>query len=122
MSITVTSIYISSAFHIAFIILHLCFWRLLKWDEQLKRLSADNKAVMQTLNLCLTLLFVLLTVLFNQYMDEVITTSLGQALFRSVGLFWVFRAILQVLLFNLKSTVDQIFLGLFIFGSYIHLM
>lgn len=50
-------IQVAAIFNLAFGIFHLFFWVLLDWPGQLKRLSHVNRAVTQTLNICLTFMF-----------------------------------------------------------------
>lgn len=46
-------------YHVAFAIFHLIFWKLFRWKEDLASLSVINQAVMQILNLCLTVVFLI---------------------------------------------------------------
>eukprot|EP01132_Coremiostelium_polycephalum_P007646 gene7646-9404_t len=50
---------------------------LLNWDEQLKRISRDNSAVMQTLNLILTAVFFLVSASLYLYPNDIIQTSIA---------------------------------------------
>ncbi|MHB8947246.1 MAG: hypothetical protein ACYC6I_12015 [Bacillota bacterium] len=106
----------SGLYNLAFGFFHLTFWRLLKWREQLTRLSSTNRAVMQTLNLCLTLFFFLGAYLYLAYPAEVRTTGFGRAFAVGILIFWVARAAEQVIFFDLKHRVHQILLAVFIVG------
>lgn len=111
-----TWVIVSGLYNLAFGLFHLTFWRLLNWREQLARLSSTNRAVMQTLNLCLTLFFFLSAYLYLAYPVEVHTTGFGRAFAVGGLLFWVARAAEQALLFDLKRRMHQIILAIFIVG------
>lgn len=57
-------------YNLAFAIFHLTFWKLLNWKDELQRVSANNRAVMQTLNLCLTFVFFLAAYLYFFHSDD----------------------------------------------------
>jgi len=78
---------IAAIYNIIFGIFHLYFWKLLNWKEQLKRVSSNNKAVVQTLNICLTFIFFLNAYIFFFYTDEIQTTEIGRILLIGIGLF-----------------------------------
>lgn len=111
----------AAIFNFAFGIFHLFFWRLLKWKEQLKHVSAVNRAVMQTLNICLTFIFLLVGYIYFFFSGEVLSTRIGHALLLGMVLFWFIRTIAQIYFFNLKEKVHQILLILFILGVVVHL-
>ncbi|MBS4188923.1 hypothetical protein KHA94_01650 [Bacillus sp. FJAT-49705] len=108
-------------YNLVFGVFHLIFWKLLVWKVELKRVSPNNRAVMQTLNLCLTFTFFLIAYLYIFHTDEMGTTSIGKAIRYGVLLFWIMRTILQIMLFNLKKRVHQILLVIFLAGVVIHL-
>ncbi|GIQ70408.1 hypothetical protein DUZ99_19610 [Xylanibacillus composti] len=108
-------------YNFAFGIFHLFFWKLLKWEEQLKKVSPVNRAVVQTLNLCLTFMFFLVGYCLYSYPAEIEQTDLGRALLLGIGLFWFIRSILQIYLFNMKERVHKILFVLFVFGAVIHI-
>lgn len=108
-------------YNLVFGVFHLTFWKLLEWKIELKRVSPNNRAVMQTLNLCLTFTFLLIAYLYFFHTEEMGTTSIGNAVSYGVLLFWMLRTILQIMLFDLKQRVHQILLVLFLAGVVIHL-
>lgn len=107
-------------YNLAFGLFHLFFWKLLKWNEQLKRVSSVNKAVVQTLNLCLTFMLLLAAYLFYTSASEIHTTEIGYKLLIGMAIFWLIRALLQIILFNLKERIHQLLLILFLFGVILH--
>jgi hypothetical protein len=113
---------LAAIFNLAFGVFHLFFWRLLDWKEQLRRVSEVNRAVIQTLNVCLTFMFLLVSYMCLFYTDEVRTTSIGKTLLIGMATFWLIRAALQIYYFNLKQRVHQVLLILFIAGIVIHVL
>ncbi|MFZ5945814.1 MAG: alpha/beta fold hydrolase [Bacillota bacterium] len=57
-------------YNFAFGLFHLFFWRILKWNEQLQKVSPTNRAVVQTLNICLTFMFFLVVYFFYFFAME----------------------------------------------------
>jgi len=111
---------IGGAFHLAFAVFHMCFWKLFRWKEDLDKLRHVNRAVMQILNLCLTYLFIVFGILSIIYRQEMISTNLGNALLVSIAVFWILRMIEQLIFFGLKSTRSIVFTFLFILGGLIY--
>jgi hypothetical protein len=111
---------IAAFYDLFFGVFHLFFWKLLKWNEQLQRVSSVNKAVFQTLNLCLTFMFFLIAYHYFFYTDEIQTTTIGHSLLLGMTVFWVLRFLLQVYLFDLKERVHRLLLIVFIAGVLVH--
>ena len=88
-------------FHLALALFHLMFWRLFRWHEQLARLHPVNRAVMQVLNLRLTYVFIVFAVLSLVYTDAMLSVGLGQVLCAAIALFWVMRALEQLVFFSM---------------------
>jgi len=110
----------AGVYNLGFGLFHLTFWRLLNWKEELLRLSATNRAVMQTLNLCITLFFLLGAYLFLVYTEEIRDTGVGGALAVGMMVFWTVRSVLQLVLFDLRKAVHRILLGIFVAGVILH--
>lgn len=110
----------AGVYNLGFGLFHLAFWRLLKWKEELPRLSATNRAVMQALNLCLTFFFFLGAYLFFVHAEEIRVTGVGGAVAMGMLGFWIFRLVLQFVLFDLKKAVHRILLGSFVAGVVLH--
>lgn len=113
---------LAALFNFVLGVFHLFFWKLLKWEEQLKRVSSVNKAVVQTLNICLTFILLLIAFIFFFHSDEVITTSIGKGLLLGMTLFWSVRVFAQLYYFNLKERIHQLLLFIFICGIVIHII
>ncbi len=113
-----TCIVIGGVFHVLMAVFHLVFPQLLRWNEDLARLTSVNRAVMKILNLCLTFAFLLLAYLSLVHPLELTTTALGRSLSLGIALFWLFRAALQIVYLNpLRRWVLMLLFVLFLGGA-----
>ncbi len=115
-----TWIIASGIYNLGFGLFHLTFWRLLNWKEQLPRLSSTNRAVMQALNLCLTFFLLLSAYTYLIYPDEIRASGIGRVVAAAMLIFWIFRAVQQLVFFDLKMRVHRILLGIFGVGIILH--
>ena len=104
-------------YNLVFAVFHLLFWRIFGWREDLRSLRFVNRAIMQVLNLCLTFAFVIFAVVSLGHTEELLTTGLGHSLLALFALFWLARAIEQIVFFELRSRVSWVFLALFLVGT-----
>lgn len=111
---------LGGVFNAGFAIFHLFFWRLFRWKEQLPRLNFVNRGIMQVMNLCLAFLFAAFAFLLFFYGGDVLATALGRALLAVVALFWLLRALEQVIFFTLKRPLSQAFFAAFLGGAALH--
>lgn len=102
---------------LAFAVFHLMFWRLFRWRADLRSLTAINRAVMQILNLCLTFVFVLFGALSLLYPADLAGTPLGRTLLLLISVFWLLRAIEQIVFFGLRNRVSAAFFLIFLLGA-----
>ena len=115
-------IYIGGAYHLAFVLFHLSFWKIFKWKLALRRLDPLNRQVVQVVNIFLTLYFLIASYLCFFHASEILETSLGKSLmFCFVG-FWFLRAVAQVIFFDLKKTLSLILTIIFLLGAVIYLI
>ena len=115
-----TLLKIGSFYNLAFAVFHLLFWKIFKWDTELSKISFLNRAVMQVLNLCLTFCFLLFSYISYFHTSELLTTGLGHAVLTGIAIFWLLRAIEQVIFFKLKHWGSIIMLLTFIAGALIY--
>ncbi len=115
-----TLLKIGSLYNLAFAIFHLLFWKIFKWDIELSKISFLNRAVMQVLNLCLTFCFLLFSYISFFHTSELLTTGLGHVVLMGIAIFWLLRAIEQVIFFKLKHWGSIIMLLTFIAGALIY--
>lgn len=117
-----TLIVIGGFLWLAVFVFHLFFWKLFDWKHDLQSLTDVNRAIMQVLNLCLMLVFLIFAYISIFHTDELLTTSLGKAMLVGIVLFGVFRAIEQVIFFDLKHLRSKAVLFIALLGTAIYLI
>ena len=107
-------------FNLAFAIFHLLFWRIFNWKTELRKLDLMNSAIMQVLNLCLTFCFLIFAYISFFHLEELLTTSIGKALLAGITIFWLLRAVEQIIFFGIKHWQSIIFLLVFAVGTILY--
>ena len=107
-------------YNIALVVFHLLFWRIFNWKQDLQSLSFNNKAIIQVVNLCLTLVFVLFACISLIFSKELLTTPLGKSLLLFMALFWFARALMQIVFFRLEDWGSSAFLVFFFAGGVLY--
>jgi hypothetical protein len=110
------AIKIGGFYQIAFLIFHAMFWKIFKWRLELPKLTPINGAIMQVLNLCLMFCFLVFGYVSLFHTSELISTGLGRSLLLFMALFWMVRAIEQLVFFSRKRPVSLAMFVLFLFG------
>ena len=117
-----TLVTIGGVFALAFFVFHVFFWKLFDWNEDLKKVSQINKGVMQVLNLCLMVVFLIFGYVSIFHADEMLATGLGNALLGGIAALWFLRAIQQIIFFGLKSGLSITFFAIFLLGSALYMV
>lgn len=99
---------------------HLSFRTIFRWNVDLRTLSSLNRAVVPVLNLSLTFVFFIFAWLSLVHTDELLDTPLGHALLALISLFWLFRAMQQIIFFGLSHWLSWAFLFYFLGGALIY--
>jgi len=107
-------------YHLAGAVFHLMFWKLFHWNKELATLNALNRAVMQILNLCLTFVFIMFAYLSIFYRAELLSTGLGRAVLLLISVFWILRAVEQIVFFGLKSRLSIGMFLIFLTGAFLY--
>jgi len=105
---------------IALIVFHMLFWRIFDWEQDLKRISFLNRATMQVLNISLTFSFIIFSYISLVHTAELLTSSLGHSLLLLMALFWLARAVQQIIFYKLRHWASWAFLLLFLSGSLLY--
>jgi len=108
---------VGGIYNLAFAVFHLFFWKIFKWDSELSSLNFLNSAIMQVLNLCLTFCFLIFFCISVFHSSELLSTSLGRSILMCISIFWLLRAVEQILFFKLKHWGSIVFLITFICGA-----
>ncbi len=117
-----TLIIIGGFLWLAFFVFHIFFWKLFDWKRDLEKLTETNKAIMQVLNLCLMLCFLIFAYVSICQTNELLTTNLGKTLLIGMILFAIFRAVEQVIFFDLKNHRSKAILLIAMFGAALYLV
>lgn len=115
-----TLLCIGGFYHLAFFVFHLFFWKLFDWRRDLSSLSAANRAIMQILNLRLMWVGLVAAYISFFHADALLTTVLGKTILVSIALFWLMRAVEQIVFFKLKGKISAAFFAVFLFGALIY--
>ena len=110
----------SGVYHIGIAIFHLAFWRLFGWHTALRKLDRVNAAIMQVLNLRLTWLFLVFATIALVYPGELVATPIGKGLLTGITLFWLMRAVEQIIFFGLRQRASQAFFLVCVAGAALH--
>lgn len=111
-----TLLLLGGIYSFAFAAFHMLFWKIFRWKADLQRLLPVNRAIIQVLNLRMIYVFLvtgLATVLFPV---AIVYTDLGKFILGAVSLFWLMRAIEQIIFFGLHTAASIIIFGVFLTG------
>ena len=111
---------IGGIYNITLVVFHLLFWRIFNWKEDLRSLSFLNRAIMQVVNLSLTIVFIIFAYISLVHTNALLSTSLGKSLLTFMALFWVARSVMQVTFFKLKHWGSMAFLAYFLAGGLLY--
>ena len=107
-------------YNIGLVVFHLLFWRIFNWDQDLKQISYLNRATMQVLNISLTFAFVIFSYISFAHTTELSSSPLGHSLLVLMALFWLARAIQQIIFYKLQHPASWAFLFLFLLGCLLY--
>jgi hypothetical protein len=100
-----------------FVVFHLSFWKLFRWKSDLQRLTPLNRAVMQVLNLRLTYVLLVAGIALLLFQESMCATDLGRFVLGAMSLFWLMRAIEQIVFFGLSKVISTVLLVVFLIGG-----
>lgn len=113
-----TLIYIGGFYCAALGVFHLAFWRLFDWRNELPKLKAVNRGVLQVLNLRLTYLLFVFAFLCFFWAQDLLATRLGRVLLGALSLFCLMRAVEQLIFWRFDK-VSAAFFVTFLCGAVI---
>ena len=115
-------IYLCGIYNMLFALFHLFFWKIFKWESELKKLHFSNRAIMQILNLRITYVFLFMSFIYFYCAQEIVTSELGYVIIAGMGIFWLGRTIEQFVFFNFKSKRVNMLTVVFLLGTIIHFL
>ena len=94
---------IGGIINLVFSLLHLTLGKALNWSETLSCLSLDNRATIYTLNIHLAFTCLVFAYLSLIHRKDILNTGIGRAVTAAIGLFYVLRAVNQVIYNGLSA-------------------
>jgi hypothetical protein len=117
-----TFLFIGGIYNLAFLVFHVFFWNIFRWKADLKSLTDTNRYIMQILNLRLIYVFLVFAAASFCFPESLLSTGFGKFFLISISLFWLGRAIEQVVFFGLKNGVSVALFVIFIIGGILYLV
>ncbi len=115
-------IFICGIHSLFFAIFHIAFWKVFKWKTELKKMNLANRAIMQILNLCLIYFFLFVAFFCFFFTKELYASNFGKVFLCGISLFWLARAIEQLILLRVNKLFVHILTVLFVLGFIIFLL
>jgi len=112
-----TIVYICGIYSLAFAFFHIGFWKIFKWNDDLRKLTFANRGITQILNVQIIYYFLFVTFLCIAFPTELSSTKLGNAFLLSCSLFWLIRTIQQFIFLKKNNYIINILTVLFIAGT-----
>jgi len=106
-------IYLAGIYNLLFALFHVGFWKMFNWDVELKKLTPDNSAVMQALNVHIIYYLLFTALVCFVFPAELRNTKLGSVFLLGCSFFWLLRTVLQFILFPVNGFAS--ILGAFLF-------
>jgi len=115
-------LHLCGIYNLAFAIFHILFWKLFKWNEDLKRNSVGNRAIIQILNIRLIYIFLLMAFIYLFYPEQLLETKIGFVLLIGFLGFWIGRTVEQFIFLRVKSKMVHILTLIFFIGVVLHFL
>ena len=117
-----TILIIGGFYNLGFALFHIFFWKIFRWKADLRSVKKINKSITYVMNLCLIYVFILFGYLSFFQHEGLLFSSIGNIMLISISLFWFFRAILQVVFFDISKLISIIFAIIFLLGGILYLI
>lgn len=99
-----------------FALFHIGFWQFFNWPKEVKSLNVVNKGILQTLNVQLIWVFVMVGTICFAFPEELITTGTGKLFLGGNAMFWLIRTINQLIFFKINHYKIHILTLIFLLG------
>jgi hypothetical protein len=117
-----TFLTIGGYYCLTFALFHMLFWKIFRWRQDLHRLTPTNRGIMQVLNLRMIYIFLFFGYISLRYQHELLFTSFGEFIVIVIALFWLFRAVEQIIFLGLNSIVSVALFVVFLMGSGLYIL
>ena len=87
-----------------FVVFHLSFWKLFNWQQSLTMMNAEDRALIQVLNIHTTYVLAVFALLSFVFSNEMSVTKLGRTFGMSIAGFWILRAVNEVVFWGTSLT------------------
>lgn len=105
-----TLIYIGGSLWSICFVFHIFFWRLFDWKHDLTALKPVNEGIMQVLNLCLMMCFLIFAYISFFETEALLSSSLGNVLLAGMAAFGIFRFGMHFLFFDTQTIGSKLVL------------
>lgn len=102
---------------LAFAAFHLTFWKIFRWKADLRQLTPVNRAITQVLNLRLAYVLLFVGIALLLFQNDLLATGLGRFILVAMSLFWIMRAVEQIIFFDRSSTISWVLVLIFLLGG-----
>ncbi len=101
---------VGGVFNLVFGLFHLALGKALNWAETLSCLTLDNRATVYTLNIQLAFICLVFAYLSLFRRKDLLTTGIGRIVMAAMGLYYVLRAINQLVYNGLADPTTSFWL------------
>ena len=115
-------LYFCAGYNFCFAVFHGFFWKIFRWKADLRALTPINRAIMQVLNLRLIYVFAGFGVMAFLLAGRPVLGSFEKCLLLFISVFWLMRAVEQIVFFNSRKPVSWAFFAVFLTGSAVHFL
>lgn len=119
---TVTFLILSALHDAFFASFHLLFPKLFGWRKALTRLDPVNHAIVHVMNLALACLFALAALFCGWLTTQPALDTGSRVALTGLGAFWLVRALLQPLFFQIRHPISLALAIAFAVGGAFHLI
>ena len=117
-----TLVVICGLYNLAFALFHFGFWKMFRWDSQLKKLSFANRGIMQILNIQISYYFIWSAIICFVFPTELLTTALGNWFLMGNSLFWLLRTLQQFIFLRANHYKIHLLTFIFLIGTILFLV
>jgi len=110
-------IFLCGVYSIGFAIFHTQFWRIFDWKNDLNKLQATNKAIIQIANLRLIYFFLFVAAICFIFPSELLNTTLGHFFLGGMSVFWLGRTIEQFIFLRVDHPMVHFLTYVFMIGA-----
>ena len=117
-----TVIILAGVYNLFLAFFHILFWKVFRWKKDLKKLSYENKAIIQILNIQIIYLFLMVAATCFIFPEELVETKLGNFFLLLNSCFWLVRVIQQFIFLRINHYFVHFLTLLFIIGTIIFIL